>query len=96
MKTCLVNTLFLVYPDLTKPFMLDTDPSEVGIGAVLSQKQGDKERVVAYYNLVLTKIKQNNSITRHELLAVTDSIKHFHTYLHGTKFVVHTDHGLLR
>ena len=55
LKTCLVNTPVLVYPDLTKPFILDTDASGVCIGAVLSQKQGDKERVVVYYSRVLTK-----------------------------------------
>ena len=44
-----------MYPDLTKPFILDTDASGVGIGVVLSQKLGDKERVVVYYSRVLTK-----------------------------------------
>ena len=96
LKTCLVNTPVLVYPDLTKPFILDTDASGVGIGAVLSQKQGDKERVVAYYSRVLTKSERNYCVTRRELLAVVDSIKHFHTYLYGTKFVIRTDHGSLR
>ena len=96
LKTCLVNTPILVYPDLTKPLILDTDASGVGIGAVLSQKQGDKERVVAYYSRVLTKSERNYCVTRDELLAVIDSIKHFHTYLYGTKFVIRTDHGSLR
>ena len=96
LKTSLVNTPVLVYPDLTKPFILDTDTSGVGIGAVLSQKQDDKERVVAYYSRVLTKSERNYCVTRRELLAVVDSIKRFHTYLYGTKFVIHTDHGSLR
>ena len=89
----MVNTLVLVYPDLTKPFILDTDASGVGIGAILSQKQDDKERAVAYYSRVLTKSKRNHCVIRRELLAVVDSIKQFHTYLYGTKFVIHTDHG---
>ena len=59
LNTCLVSTLILVYPDLTKPFILDTDVSGVGIGAVLSQNQGDKERLVVYYSGVLTKSEQN-------------------------------------
>ena len=91
LKTCLVNT-----PDLTKPFILDTDASGVGIGAVLSEKQCDKERVVAYYSRVLTKSDRNYCVTRCDILAVVDSTKHFHTYLYGTKFVIHTDHGSLR
>ena len=96
LKNCLVNTPILVYPDLTKPFILDTDASGVGIGAVLSQLQGGKERVVAYYSRVLTKSERNYCVTRRELLAVIDSIKHFHTCLYGTKFVIRTDHGSLR
>ena len=96
LKTCLVNTPVLGYPDLTKPFILDTDASGVGIGAVSSQKQDDKERVVACYSRVLTKSERNYCVTSRELLAVVDSIKHFHTYLYGTKFVIHTDPGSLR
>ena len=96
LKTCLVDTPILVYPDMTKPFILDTDASGVGIGAVLSQMQGDKEKVVAYYSRVLTKSERNYCVTRRELLAVVDSIKHFHTYLYGAKFVIRTDHGSLR
>ena len=49
-----------------------------------------------YYSRVLTKSERNYCVTRDELLAVIDSIKHFHTYLYGTKFVIRTDHGSLR
>ena len=93
LKPCFVNNPTVIYPDLTMPFILDTDASGVGIGAVLSQEQGDKERVVAYYSRLLTRSKQNYCVTRHELLSVVDSIQHFHTYLYGTKFVIHTEHG---
>ena len=38
----------LAYADYTKPFKVYTDASEIGLGAVISQKQGDREHVIAY------------------------------------------------
>jgi hypothetical protein len=38
----------LVRPNFKKPFCLDVDWSPKGVGAILSQKEGKVERVVAY------------------------------------------------
>ena len=61
----------LVFPDFTKEFKLDTDASDQGIGAVLSQIQSDgQERVIAYVSRLLSKAERHYCITRKELLAV--------------------------
>ena len=84
------------YPDFTKPFILDTDASNDGIGGVLSQLDKDgREHVVAYGSRLLTKPERNYCVTRKELLAVVTFVTHFDTYLLGHTFTLCTDHGPL-
>ena len=67
----LVTSPVLAYPDYTKPFTLDTDASDTGIGGVLSQRDADgKERVIAYASRALSKLERNYCVTGRELLAV--------------------------
>jgi len=51
-------------------FYLDTDASDTGLGAVLSEDQNGTEVVVAYASRTLTKPEVNYDVTRRELLAV--------------------------
>jgi len=51
-------------------FVLDTDASNTGIGAVLSQTQGGEEKVIAYFSRSLTKAERRYCVTRKELLAL--------------------------
>ena len=66
------------------------------MGSVLSQKQNEHERVIAYYSKSLNKAERAYCVTRRELLAIVASIKHFHHFLVGQKFLIRTDHGALR
>ena len=77
-------------------FYLDTDASKNGIGAVLSQKQGGIERVIAYGSRSLTKAETNYCATRRELLALVYFMRHFRAYLIGRPFVVCTDHAAVQ
>lgn len=55
----LSNPPVLAYPDFDPPFVLHTDASEHGLGAVLHQRQGGKLRVIAYGSRTLTPAEQN-------------------------------------
>ena len=77
----------LAYSDYSKPFILDTDASDRGIGAVLSQEGEDgKERVIAYASRLLSKPERRYCVSRRELLAVVHFTKHFSSFLLGRKF----------
>ena len=92
----LVSPPILVFPDFSKPFILDTDASDFGIGAVLSQVDDDgQERVVAYASRTLSKAERNYSVTSKELLAIVNFISQFQQYLLGCTFTLHTDHSSL-
>ena len=62
----------------------------------MSHIQEGQPRVIAYYSRCLSKAERRYCVTRRELLAVVQSVKHFHHYLYGRKVTVRTDHGALR
>ena len=94
LRDCLSGAPLLVFPNFNKPFILDTDASDIGIGAVLSQADEEgRERVVAYGSRLLSKSERKYCVTRRELLAVVVFTKQFRPYLFGHKFVLRTDHG---
>ena len=96
LKHMLVTAPILAHPDFTKPFILDTDASNHAIGAVLSQKTGNEERLIAYASRTLSKSERKYCVTRKELLALVYFVKYFRHYLYGRKFTARTDHASLR
>ncbi|KAJ8346946.1 hypothetical protein SKAU_G00283470 [Synaphobranchus kaupii] len=89
------GNVVLAYPDAQRPFIVDTDASNTGVGAVLSQEDEDGERVVTYYSRALGKAERNYCVTRRELLAVVRALHHFRPYLQGSHFLLRTDHTSL-
>ena len=68
LKNFLTTAPILALPDWNKPFIMDTDASETGIGAVLCQCDSDgTEHVIAYASRLLTKPERNYCVTRKEL-----------------------------
>ena len=96
LKQKLTSAPVLALPNWSKPFLLNTDSSETGVGAVLFQVQDDgSECVVAYASRLLSKQKLNYCVTRKEQLAVVTFLLHFRQYLIGSLFTIRTDHSAL-
>ena len=98
LKKALTEAPVLAYPDYSKLFILETDASLKGLGAVLSQKGDDNEiRVVAYASRSLRpseKSMRDYSSAKIELMALKWSVcDKFRDYLLGSKFTVFTDNN---
>ena len=90
LKLVLTTAPVLVYPDYSKPFILETDASLKGLGAVLSQKGNEGEiRVIAYASRSLRPSKRSMwdySSAKIELMALKWSVcEKFKDYLLGLK-----------
>ena len=94
-KEVLVAQPVLKAPDFTKQFVLATDASGVGLGAVLAQEWEDGLHPIAYWSRKLLPREANYAITELEALAMVEGVLHFELYLLGAKFVVVTDHKAL-
>ena len=95
LKQCLLQSPILIFPDFSptaKPFVLQTDASAMGIGAVLEQGG----QVVAYASRVLTPPEKSYSVIQQECLAIVYALKQFRHYLLGCHFTLQTDHAPLQ
>ena len=96
LKQKLVTAPVLAFPCFDGEFIVDSDASDYGLGAVLSQKQDGHERVIAYASRVMEDREKRYSVTKKEMLAMVYAIKHFRHYLYGRPFTIRTDHNALR
>ena len=95
LKDCLCAMPLLTLPVPSDSFVLQTDASGVGLGAVLSVKRGEEELPVAFHSRKLQPREQRYSASELECLAVVDAVKHFGGYLIPQRFTVETDHKAL-
>ena len=63
----LTNPPLMAYPDYEKPFIVRTDASKDGLGAVLYQRQNGKTRVIAYASRALTPAERNYNLHAEKL-----------------------------
>uniref|UniRef100_A0A8C2AXX8 Gypsy retrotransposon integrase-like protein 1 n=2 Tax=Cyprinus carpio TaxID=7962 RepID=A0A8C2AXX8_CYPCA len=99
LKDKLTSAPTLGYADFTLPFVIETDASNLGLGAVLYQHQKGKKTVIAYASRRLRgaeKNDQNYSSMKLELLALKWAVtEKFRSYLLGSKFTIVTDNNPL-
>ena len=90
-KDVILSCATLTYYDDKKPYTKQVDASNVGVGAVLIQEG----KVIESHSRALTSTQQQYSNIERETYALVNGVEHFHHYVFGKPFEVHTDHQLL-
>lgn len=97
LKERLITPPVLAYPDFKRDFVLETDASVHGIGAVLAQYQDDGNlHPVSYASRALSASEKNYGITELETPAVVWAVSHYHHFLYGNVVTVYTDHTAVK
>ncbi len=95
-KAALCGGPLLHSPDFSLPFLLQTDASDRGLGAVLTQEIGGEERPVLYISQKLSKRETMYSTIEKECLAIRWAVLTLRYYLSGREFTLCSDHAPLQ
>ncbi len=95
LKERLIMAPVLSYPRFgpEEEFILETDASKVGLGAILSQSQDNQIYPIAYASRTLDPHERNYGISELETLGLVWAVKYFRPYILGHRTTVYTDHA---
>lgn len=86
-KTSLVSAPVLALPSFSKPFQIQTDPCDSGVGAVLLQEG----HPLAVVSKSLGPWTRNLSTYDKEFLAILVAVEQWRSYLQHSEFTIYTD-----
>lgn len=91
LKDAMASTPVLALPDFSRPFSIETDACDTGVGAVLVQDG----HPIAYLSKSLGVRNQRVSIYEKEFLVVMMAVDKWRAYLQRAPFIIVTDHKSL-
>jgi hypothetical protein len=91
LKKAMVTTLVLALPQFDKPFIIETDVCDEGVGAVLMQF----DKPIAYLSKALREKNRALSIYEKEFLALMLAVDKWKQYLQHSEFIIKTNHRAL-
>ncbi|KAG0439039.1 Retrovirus-related Pol polyprotein from transposon 17.6 [Dictyocoela muelleri] len=77
----------LFYPNRNKPFILETDASDTGFGARLSQN----DKTVGFYSKKISKSEINYTVMEKEIMSIIRSLEYFKYLIWNSKVIIKTD-----
>jgi len=95
LKSAFTSESFLLHPDTTQPFIVETDASDFALSGVLSQFDASQQlRPVAYFSRQLTPPEANYPVYDKELLAIKECFAEWRHLLQGARqaVTVYCDH----
>ena len=96
LKNYVCNPPVLKLPDVSKEFILQTDASCEGLGAVLLQEENGVKHPIAFASKKLLPRECNYSTIEREALAIVWGVQKFERFLYGQHFILETDHQPLQ
>lgn len=91
LKAVLTSAPVLANPDYSRPFIIETDASQLAVGAALLQKFDEGKRIIGYFSKKLSSTQRKYSATERECLGVLLAVENFRHYIEGSTFIVETD-----